>query len=147
MSPTLRNILLTIMLAAVAGAGGAALGARYFAGRDRPAPAMHDVLHDELDLTADQERRLATIEARFADRRVGLEQRMRAANAELAVAMRASGRYGPEVRIAVEHFHGAMGDLQNETVLHIFEMRGLLTPAQAARFDQRVGEALTQDAQ
>ena len=70
-----------------------------------------------------------------------------AANAELARAMQESGRYGPEVQTAVDHFHDAMGDLQNETVLHIFEMRSLLTPEQAARFDQRVGEALTQDAQ
>ena len=147
MSPTLRNIVLTVVLAALAGAGGAALGARYLSGDARPAPSMHDVLHEELELTPDQERRLEVAEARFADRRVRLEQQMRAANAELARAMQESGRYGPEVQTAVDHFHDAMGDLQNETVLHIFEMRSLLTPEQAQRFDQRVGEALTQDAQ
>lgn len=147
MSATLRNILLTLFLAVLAGAGGAALGARYLSGQAHPTPSMHDVLHEELELTADQERRLDGVEARFAQRRVRLEQDMRTANAELARAMRESGRYGAEVQSAVEHFHAAMGDLQKETVLHIFEMRSLLTPDQAARFDQRVGEALTHDTQ
>lgn len=145
MSPTLRNMLITIVLALLAGATGAALGSHYLR-RDQP-PSMHDLLHEELELTADQEGRLNETETRFAARRVHLEREMRAANTELAKAMRSSGRYGPEVQAAVEHFHSAMGDLQKETVLHIFEMRALLTPEQTEKFDRRVDEALTQDAQ
>lgn len=144
MTPTIRNILLTVVLAAIAGAAGAAASARYLS-VDEPPPSMHDVLHDELNLTPEQERRLEAAEQRFTQRRAVLTREMQAANAELATAIRISERYGPEVQTAVEHFHSSMGDLQKETVLHMFEMRSLLTPEQAARFDRRVGEALTQE--
>lgn len=146
MTPTVRNIILTFVLAALAGAGGAALSARFLSRGHEQTPSIHDVLHDELKLTAEQERRLETVETRFAERRAALTREMHSANAELAKAIRTSEQYSPEVQMAVEHFHSSMGDLQKETVLHIFEMRSLLTPEQAARFDQRVGEALTQDA-
>lgn len=143
MSPFVRNLVLTVVLALLAGAAGAWAGARLL-GRDDSAPvSMHALLHEELDLSPDQERRLEAIEARFAPRRAALEAELRTANAELAQAMRASGRYGPEVQAAIDHFHGTMGRLQKETVLHVFEMRGILTPEQAAVFDRRVGEALT----
>lgn len=145
MTPTVRNIVLTVVLAALAGAAGAAVSARYAAGRPESTPSMHDVLHHELDLSPDQDRRLEAVEDRFAARRAALTQEMQSANSELARAIRNSDRYGPEVQSAVEHFHSSMGDLQKETVLHMFEMRSLLTPEQAARFDQRVGEALTQE--
>ncbi len=36
-----------------------------------------------------------------------------------------------------------MGQLQKETLEHIFAMRGVLRPDQAARFDQAVVKALT----
>ena len=39
-----------------------------------------------------------------------------------------------------------MGELQKETVVHILQMRAILTPEQAAIFDRRVSEALTEDA-
>lgn len=145
MTPTVRNIVLTVVLAAIAGAAGAAASARYFSNEHPSPPSMHDVLHDELNLTSEQERRLEAAELRFAERRATLTREMQAANAELAKAIRDSERYGPEVQTAVEHFHASMGDLQKETVLHMFEMRSLLTPEQAARFDRRVGEALTQE--
>jgi nickel and cobalt resistance protein CnrR len=36
-----------------------------------------------------------------------------------------------------------MGDLQKETLEHIFAMRAVLRPDQAAKFDQTVVKALT----
>jgi Spy/CpxP family protein refolding chaperone len=66
------------------------------------------------------------------------------ANAELAAAINAQHRYGPEVQAAVEHFHDIMGQLQKETIVHVMQMRAILTPQQAAIFDKRVSEALTE---
>ena len=71
---------------------------------------------------------------------------MRAANAELARAIQSRHEYSPEVQAAVERFHGAMGELQKETILHVLAMRTVLTPAQAQQFDARIGEALTEQA-
>ena len=39
-----------------------------------------------------------------------------------------------------------MGELQKETLAHIFAMRALLKPDQAAKFDAAVTKALTEDA-
>src|SRR3546814_7825744 len=47
---------------------------------------LHDFVHDELNLTADQEERLDALEARFAVERARLEGSARAANARLAQA-------------------------------------------------------------
>lgn len=146
MRPGLRNVLVTVVLAVAAGLGGAWAGVRYFAEDDHHTAPLHALLHDELDLTAAQERKLETAEARFAERRAALEAEIRKANAELAQAIRTSDRFGPEVQAAVEHFHTAMGDLQKETILHVFEMRAMLTPEQAAEFDEKVSRALTQEA-
>jgi hypothetical protein len=72
---------------------------------------------------------------------------MRAANAELAQAIRSSEAMGPDVEAAVRHFHAAMGTLQTETIEHVFAMRRILAPEQRARFDELVAEALTSDPQ
>ena len=44
----------------------------------------------------------------------------------------------------VERSHATMGVLQNETLAHIFAMRALLKPDQAAKFDAAVTKALTE---
>ena len=46
----------------------------------------------------------------------------------------------------MERFHDAMSELQKETILHVLAMRTVLTPDQAVQFDQRIGEALTEQA-
>ena len=54
---------------------------------------------------------------------------------------------GPRVAAAVDASHRTMGELQKETLAHIFAMRALLRPDQAAKFDAAVTKALTEDAQ
>ena len=70
---------------------------------------------------------------------------MRAANAALASAIREEHGYGPRVTDAVERFHHAMGQLQTETIRHVFAMRDVLTPEQLGTFDETVISALTAD--
>ena len=65
---------------------------------------------------------------------------------ELAAAIAASDGNTPQVQAAVDHFHVAMGDLQKATIAHVFEMRSVLTPAQAEVFDAAVVDALRADA-
>lgn len=146
MSRSRSYLVLTAIIAVLAGLAGGWIGARYLAPAAGDEPSLHAMVHHELHLSAEQERRLDVVERRFAVRREALEAELRQANGELAAAIRGSPRYGPEVRAAVDHFHTTMGALQNETMLHIFEMRGVLTPEQAATFDRRIADALTQDA-
>ena len=74
------------------------------------------------------------------------EAEMRAANVRLAQAIEAEHGYGPKVTEAIDHTHEVMGTLQKETLEHLFAMRGVLNPEQAAMFDQSVVKALTADA-
>ena len=139
------SILITAVLAALASGAATWVSATWIL-RDRQPPSLHSVVHEKLDLNADQDRRLDAIEARFAPRRTALEAEVRAANRELAAAIAVNRGDTPEVQAAVDHFHTAMGDLQKATLAHIFEMRSVLTPAQAEVFDAAVADALRRDA-
>ncbi|WP_293680394.1 periplasmic heavy metal sensor [uncultured Phenylobacterium sp.] len=145
MTRLLRPLLLTVVLATLAGAIGAWGGARYILARHHQ-PSLHEFVHEELALSADQQRRLEALEHEFAVRRRAREAELRAANAELAAAIQARHTYSPEVQRAIERFHQAMGELQKETILHVLAMRTVLTPGQAAKFDRRISEALTDQA-
>lgn len=107
---------------------------------------LHALLHKKLDLTAQQHAKIDTIEARFAVRRKALEFEMRAANARLAEAIELEHGYGPQVTAAIDHTHVIMGELQKETLEHLFAMRSVLNPGQAKMFDSTVVKALTADA-
>ena len=144
MSSSWKSIVLTIALAAVASAVGAWLGAGWMM-KQHETPGLHEIVHQKLDLNAEQDVRLDQIEARFAERREKLEAEVRAANRELADAIAASKGDSPEVHAAVDHFHDAMGALQKATIAHVFEMRSVLTPAQARVFDKEIAGALTQE--
>lgn len=109
--------------------------------------ALHDLLHEDLGLEDRQLARIEEIEARFAARRSELEAELRADNARLAAAIQAEHGYGPRVTAEIDRSHRAMGELQKETLSHIFEMRAVLRPDQAKRFDRAVVRALTADAE
>lgn len=145
MTPAQRAILVTIVVAFLAGLAGMGLGRLVFA--PERSPSLHELLHDELDLSATQEQEIEALERDFATRRRALELEMRAANAELAAAMREEHAYGPRVTAAIERFHSAMGELQSETMEHVFAMREVLTPQQRAEFDAIVASALTNERQ
>jgi uncharacterized protein (DUF1786 family) len=68
---------------------------------------------------------------------------MRRDNALLAAAIRAEHGYGPQVSAAVDRSHHAMGELQKETLRHVFAMRNTLRPDQAKRFEEAIASALT----
>lgn len=136
--------LLLVALIAFAAAVAGVLATRWF----MPAPhshgsELHALLHDGLDLDAAQQAKLDALERQFALRRQALEMELRADNARLAAAIEAEHAAGPRVREAVDRIHVAMGELQKETLAHVFAMRAILRPDQAARFDKAVVKALT----
>lgn len=142
MTPARRSLALTLALALLAGVAGAAIGVRTQFARPQESP-LHDRLHRELGLRVEQERSFEAEEAAFAIRKRAFAQDIGAANARLAAAIHATGRDGPEVQRAIDRVHAVLGAHQKETVAHIFRMRDVLTPAQTARFDAIVTDALT----
>lgn len=138
-----RRLFVIALIAFLAAITGVFLGRAFIA---RPAPVeneLHALLHHDLSLDKVQEARMGAIERSFAARKTSLEQELRADNARLADAIQTEHRYGPAVSAAVDHSHRAMGQLQKETLEHIFAMRAVLKPDQAARFDAAVVKALT----
>lgn len=140
-----RALMITLAFALLAGILGAVIGLQLSTGRAREANGVHALLHDNLDLTATQDQSIAAEEKSFRARRIAVEGRIRQANAELAQAIRATKRDGPEVQVAIDRVHEAMGVYQKETMAHIFRMRAVLKPEQAEKFDQAVADALTKD--
>lgn len=138
-----RGLIVTLVLAMIAACLGSWIGMAYW-GRLKHEESLHEFVHHELKLSEAQDRQLDAIELRFAVRRAALEADIRSANAGLAGAMQQHHTYSPEVVAAAERSQQAMGELQTETIRHVLEMRSLLTPDQAAKFDARIAEALTE---
>ena len=141
----LRRTLLVALIAFVAAIAGVWIGRAVLAPKPVADSELHALLHDQLNLDPAQHVKLDTLEAQFAVRRKALELEMRADNAKLAAAIETEHGYGPQVSSAIDQSHMAMGELQKETLEHIFAMRGLLRPDQAAKFDGAVVKALTAD--
>ena len=137
-----------VALVAFAAALAAVLVARvWIAPEPRVESEVHALIHKKLKLDEGQDQRIHALEADFAKRREAMETEMRADNARLAQAIAAEHGYGPKVSEAVDRSHHVMGMLQKETLKHIFAMRAVLRPDQAAQFDAAVVKALTQPAQ
>lgn len=141
----MRSMALTLILSVLVAILGVWGGAQYVMHRmQRPTP-LHELVHEKLGLTADQERRIDGMERDHEARRQALEAEMRAANAQLAQAFQQTHAYTPQVQAAIDRFHRAMGELQKETIVHTLAMRAVLTPDQAAKFDETVVRSLTED--
>ena len=141
----MRSMVLTLVLSVIGAALGAWGGAQYVLHRMQHPAALHEMVHERLHLTADQQRQIAGMEREHATRRRALEAEMRAANAQLAQAFQEEHAYTPKVQAAIDRFHMAMGALQKETIVHVLAMRTVLTPQQATQFDETVVQSLTQE--
>ena len=140
-----RRTLLVAIIAFAAAVAGVWLGRAMLGPKPAADSELHALLHDQLNLDPAQHAKLDALEGQFAMRRKALELEMRADNAKLASAIEAEHGYGPQVSSAIDQSHMAMGELQKETLEHIFAMRGLLRADQAAKFDGAVVKALTAD--
>ena len=143
----LRRTLLVASIAFAAAIAGVWVGRAVLPSKPATDSELHTLLHDQLNLDAAQRAGIDALEGQFAMRRKALELEMRADNARLAAAIEAEHGYGSQVSAAIDQSHMAMGELQKETLEHVFAMRRLLRPDQAAKFDAAVVKALTADQQ
>lgn len=139
----IRRYALVALVAFLAAVAGVVAGRHVAAPRAPGESELHALLHDGLRLDAEQQRRVAMLEQDFAQRRAALDGAMRAQNRVLARAIAAEHGYGPQVAAAVDQSHRVMGELQKETLKHVFAMRGVLRADQAARYDAAVVRTLT----
>ena len=104
--------------------------------------ASHHDFHEMLNLTHDQLDKLAPIEKEFAKKKAYYKNQIRSANMELGDSMKKDKSFTLEVRSAVKKVHVAMGELQNITLVHFFDMRNLLDEKQAQIFDDYVADVM-----
>ena len=115
---------------------------RWMESRHAAASDPHEWLHSELKITSAQHQALEPIEKKFAEQNRVLRERMRAANHELAVAIRKGRPESPEISAAVRQIHVHMSELQKASIDHIFEMRSVLTPEQGDKLLQLAEQGL-----
>lgn len=145
MTPMVRLAAGAVVLTLVMAAFGGWIGVQYGLRQARSSPGLDENLHHELGLSAEQNVKIAMLEAQFAQQRKALEEQMRAANRDLAAALEAEHAYGERAGMAIKQFHTAMAALQEATIMHVLAMREVLTPEQTRRFDETVSEALLSD--
>lgn len=147
MRPALRRLLVLAAVAFLAALAGVLIGRGISERVPEQSSALHELLHEELGLDAQQLAQIEQLEATFSARRGALEAEIRAENARLAAAIQAERGYGPRVTAEIERSHHVMGELQKVTLEHIFAMRTVLRPDQAEAFDRAVVRALTAEAE
>ncbi|WP_314374303.1 periplasmic heavy metal sensor [Sphingomonas paucimobilis] len=143
MSGAVGRYALTLVIAFVAALAGVAIGCRLLMPAAPPASDIHMLIHRDIRLDPAQTVALDRLEAQFAATRAALDARLRGDNARLAAAIEAEHRDGPRVTQAIDAVHHSMGDLQKATLAHVFAMRRVLRPDQAATFDRLVVAKLT----
>lgn len=131
-----------LLLAAVA-AVSSSVTAWVVSKQRRTVPAdYHAWIHKELAMTAEQERRMEPFERRYEETSRHLTEVIRLANQELGLAISEDRSNSPRVQDAVRRIHEAMGELQQATLMHIFEMKEVLEPEQYERLIELTREAL-----
>jgi len=129
MKKPLQLVAMLIIVALVAAAA-CYVSARLFGPLRRSAVDGHEWIHKQLDLTQGELKALEPIESKFAERKRNFMSEIRSADKELAEAIKQDQADSPRVSAAVEKIHHAQGKLQEATLEHVFEMKGVLTPEQ-----------------
>ena len=144
------QILFFLMIVACAAIGGVLIGQNFLgkssAVHHHAEGDMHALFHHDLNLNAQQDKKLAVIEKDFRRQRALYEEQMKLANMELAEAIKGSGYYSPQVQEAVDKIHGAMGELQKLTLQHLADMQGILSEKQNRQLEEKVVEQLYRNA-
>jgi len=147
LSPFWRNLLITIAVALLAGGVGGWMGAQNALDSDAQTlplrQTVHEIVRQNLKLTADQSREIQAIEDKYYDQRITLRQDVAAANRELADALMSDMAFGREAQQASNHVERGLGELQRATILYVLELRDVLTPEQQMIYDRKVREVLT----
>lgn len=116
---------------------------RSFIGHHGQEHDPHSWLHQQLNITDEQDKKLTPIEEKFVAKKEIFEAQIMAANHELATAINEDGNYSVRVKQVADKIHKAQGELQNATLEHLFEMHSVLTAEQRKKLNNLTTDALT----
>ena len=125
MSSFQRQLILTVLLAGIAGFVGVSVGVnRLDASLYPPAQPLRAAV-DELSrrgltgLSPQQTQQINAIDQRYAHTRTVLRARIAAANVELSNALAEEMGFGPAVEKSINDLKTTVGELQRQTVLYV----------------------------
>lgn len=140
-----KSIAATVLLAGVAGFGGAWLGARQ---SGEPVPIMpwtfvQAITTGAFDLQRDQLAQIGVLEERYRVRRAALTDKLQEANIRISTNLRKENGFGPETAKAVDDAEEIVGERQRQTVQYLGAVRKVLNPSQRQLFDRELIEAFS----
>lgn len=139
----MRVGVITLAGAALVSTALGAAGALWAARQPHPHPrSFHDLVHQSLGLTAEEEAKLAPLEARYIEDVRALETRLSAANARLAVAITEGDPASPALAAAEADTKAILMALQDLSIDHVVSMRAAIAPAHRPAFDKAVAASL-----
>ncbi|MBL4616125.1 MAG: heavy metal resistance protein [Robiginitomaculum sp.] len=138
----MRNTFLLIILSLLVGLGGVWIGKTLFLPHPTVSSDLHSEIHNSLQLSSEQEQQIHLLEKEFAKRKAALEGQLKTANGSLSEAIAKDHELSDNVTKAGEQYLIILGELQKETLQHIFKMRAVLNESQAAKFDKIVIRSL-----
>ena len=147
MNPFWRNLIITVVVALLAGGIGGWMGAQNALDSDVQSlplrQTVHEIVRRDLKLTPSQSAEVQAIEDKYYNRRTALREDVAVANRELADALMADMAFGREAQQASNHVEQGLGQLQRATILYVLQVRDVLTSEQQMIYDRRVREVLT----
>ena len=147
MNPFWRNLIITVVVALLAGGIGGWMGAQNALDGDAQSlplrQTVHEIVRRDLKLTPSQSAEVQAIEDKYYDRRTALREDVAVANRELADALMADMAFGREAQQASNHVEQGLGQLQRATILYVLQVRDVLTSEQQMIYDRKVREVLT----
>jgi Spy/CpxP family protein refolding chaperone len=147
LNPFWRNLVITVVVALLAGGIGGWMGAQNALDGDAQLlplrQTVHEIVRRDLKLTASQSAEVQAIEDKYYNRRTTLREEVAVANRELADALMADMAFGREAQQASNHVEQGLGQLQRATILYVLQVRDVLTSEQQMIYDRKVREVLT----
>ena len=153
MTPFWRNLVITVIVAAVSGFAGARLGAIRNQGHTVKPTAqttlrqtVDSMLDRDFKLSADQKQQVAVIDETFTRQNNRIWAKLKMTNAELAGALSDDMTMNAMTQVYIRQIEQNVGMMQTSTINYIIEIRNVLTPQQRQLYDERIIRALMQDA-
>ncbi len=153
MTPFWRNLIITVIVAAVSGFAGARLGAirsqQQHAATSAQVTLRQTVdvmLMRDFDLTDDQKSKVAAIDAKYTRQNNRVLSQLKITNAELAGALSDDMTLNTMTQVYIRQIEENVGLMQTATITYIIDIRNILTPEQRQLYDERIIRALMRDA-
>ncbi|SHI75468.1 protein refolding chaperone Spy/CpxP family [Rubritalea squalenifaciens DSM 18772] len=135
-----RFIILVALVAFIAGALGCWFALHWHArsehGHGAGGENFHAWIHENLELSEQQEKEMHASEAAFHKKEAQLLKEQGEAKAALAHAVWEHGKGSPELETAIQRVNHIQGEMQRASLDHFFEMKEYLEPEQAEKMLQ-----------